>query len=199
LKLDSGPSRSKDVIEANARANILFLDACRSNPLARNLARAFGTRLASIGMGLAPPESSVGRLMSFPTQPGNVAINRIGRNSPFAGALVRHIQTTAESLGDMLIEVRNDVRKENETGSLGTLGVDWRSTLQSWRLRRCPRHRPRPCPRRRNRTEASRSAYVGLRRRRPSDLHRSRRTKGTVGGAVIEKAISEGLHHGGKL
>ena len=33
--------------------NILFLDACRDNPLARNLARAMGTRSTEIGRGLA--------------------------------------------------------------------------------------------------------------------------------------------------
>ena len=46
-------------MEREAKTNILFLDACRDNPLARNLARAMGTRSAEIGHGLAPVE--VGR------------------------------------------------------------------------------------------------------------------------------------------
>jgi uncharacterized caspase-like protein len=33
-------------MEREAKTNILFLDACRDNPLARNLARAMGTRSA---------------------------------------------------------------------------------------------------------------------------------------------------------
>ena len=66
---------------------MLFLDACRDNPLARNLARAMGTRSAEIGRGLAPVELGVGTLISFSTQPGNVALDGAGRNSPFAGAL----------------------------------------------------------------------------------------------------------------
>jgi len=37
-----------------------ILDACRDNPLARNLARAMGTRSAQIGRGLAAAESGVG-------------------------------------------------------------------------------------------------------------------------------------------
>ena len=42
------------VMETEANSNILFLDACRDNPLARNLARAMGTRSAEIGRGFAP-------------------------------------------------------------------------------------------------------------------------------------------------
>jgi hypothetical protein len=101
-------------MERTARTNILFLDACRNNPLARNLARAMGTRSADIGRGLAPVESGVGTLISFSTQPGNVALDGAGRNSPYASALVRHIAASSDSLSDLLIAVRNDVRKETE-------------------------------------------------------------------------------------
>ena len=44
-------------MEREAPTNIMFLDACRDNPLARNLARAMGTRSADIGRGLARPSS----------------------------------------------------------------------------------------------------------------------------------------------
>jgi hypothetical protein len=36
-------------MERETQTNIIFLDACRNNPLARNLARAMGTRSAAIG------------------------------------------------------------------------------------------------------------------------------------------------------
>jgi uncharacterized caspase-like protein len=101
-------------MERATTTNILFLDACRNNPLARNLARAMGTRSMEIGRGLAPVESGVGTLISFSTQPGNVALDGSGRNSPFAGALVRHIANSSDSLSDLLIAVRNDVRKETD-------------------------------------------------------------------------------------
>jgi hypothetical protein len=101
-------------MERAVPTNILFLDACRNNPLARNLARAMGTRSTEIGRGLAPVESGVGTLISFSTQPGNVALDGAGRNSPFAGALVRHLATSSDSLSDLLIAVRNDVRQETE-------------------------------------------------------------------------------------
>jgi Caspase domain len=101
-------------MERSTNTNILFLDACRDNPLARNLARAMGTRSSYVGRGLATIESGVGTLISFSTQPGNVALDGTGRNSPFAGSLVKHIASSADSLSDMLIAVRNDVRKETQ-------------------------------------------------------------------------------------
>jgi uncharacterized caspase-like protein len=97
------------IMERETKANVLFLDACRDNPLARNLARALGTRSAGIGRGLAPVESGEGTLISFSTQPGNVALDGAGRNSPFASALVKHIATPGEDLSTVLINVRNEV------------------------------------------------------------------------------------------
>jgi hypothetical protein len=101
-------------MEREAKTNVMFLDACRDNPLARNLARAMGTRSAEIGQGLAPAESGVGTLISFSTQPGNVALDGSGRNSPFAGALAKYVSTSNESLSDILIRVRKNVMKETQ-------------------------------------------------------------------------------------
>jgi hypothetical protein len=101
-------------MEREAPTNILFLDACRNNPLARNLARAMGTRSAEIGRGLAAVEAGVGTLISFSTQPGNVALDGIGRNSPFAGALVKRMWSSSDDLSALLIAVRNDVVRETQ-------------------------------------------------------------------------------------
>jgi len=97
------------VMERGTNSNIIILDACRDNPLARNLARALGTRSAAVGRGLAPMESGEGTLISFSTQPGNVALDGAGRNSPFAKALLKHINAPGEDLASILINVRNDV------------------------------------------------------------------------------------------
>ena len=102
------------VMERLANTNVLFLDACRDNPLARNLARAMGTRSTEIGRGLAQVESGVGTLISFSTQPGNVALDGAGRNSPFAGALVKHMSSSNDDLSAILIATRNDVMKETQ-------------------------------------------------------------------------------------
>jgi formylglycine-generating enzyme required for sulfatase activity len=97
------------IMEGEAKTNILFLDACRNNPLSRNLARALGTRAASIGKGLAPAESGVGTLISFSTQPGNVALDGTGRNSPYTGPLVEKIGKAGEDVLSVLTDVRNEV------------------------------------------------------------------------------------------
>jgi hypothetical protein len=101
-------------MERQTDTNILFLDACRDNPLSRNLARGLGTRSAAIGKGLAPVESGVGTLISFSTQPGNVALDGAGRNSPFASALVNHLGDANSDLSAILIAVRNDVMRDTQ-------------------------------------------------------------------------------------
>lgn len=99
-------------MEAETKTNIILLDACRDNPLSRNLARALGTRSSSIEKGLAQFEAGLGTLISFSTQPGNVALDGTGRNSPYTAALVKHIATPSESLISVLIRVRNEVIAE---------------------------------------------------------------------------------------
>jgi uncharacterized caspase-like protein len=101
-------------MEREAQTSILFFDACRDNPLARNLARAMGTRSTEIGLGLAPVQGGVGTLIGFSTQPGKVALDGKGRNSPFAGALVRQLGASNDDLSAILIAVRNDVMKETD-------------------------------------------------------------------------------------
>jgi uncharacterized caspase-like protein len=96
-------------MERETSTNILIMDACRDNPLARNLARALGTRSFQIGRGFAPVESGEGTLIGFSTQPGNVALDGTGRNSPYAAALLKHIATPGDDLPTILINVRNDV------------------------------------------------------------------------------------------
>jgi hypothetical protein len=54
-------------------------------------------------------ESSVGTLISFSTQPGNIALDGEGRNSPFTSALLKTIEIPGMPLGDVMIDVRNDV------------------------------------------------------------------------------------------
>jgi formylglycine-generating enzyme required for sulfatase activity len=97
------------IMERQTETNILFLDACRDNPLARNLARSMGTRSAEIGHGLARVEAGIGTLISFSTQPGNVALDGAGRNSPYTSALLRQLAAPKEDLSAILIDVRNDV------------------------------------------------------------------------------------------
>lgn len=96
------------------RTNLVILDACRNNPLLRNLAATMGSRSASVGQGLAAVETGIGTLIAYSTQPGNVALDGEGENSPFTGALVRHIETPGEDIGVVMRRVRQDVIQETD-------------------------------------------------------------------------------------
>jgi hypothetical protein len=98
-------------MEREAKTNLVLLDACRDNPLARNLARSMGTRAIQIGTGLAEVKTGIGTLIGFSTQPGNVAADGVGRNSPYAGALLKHIEKSSKDVSGILVDVRNDVLK----------------------------------------------------------------------------------------
>jgi uncharacterized caspase-like protein len=93
----------------NGKVSIVMLDACRDNPLARNLARSMGVRSDAFPRGLAPVQSGAGMFIAFSTQPGNVAYDGQGRNSPFAAALLRNIHTGGKGLNALMIDVRKDV------------------------------------------------------------------------------------------
>jgi caspase domain-containing protein len=105
-------------MEREAPTNILFFDACRDGPLPDSLARTAGTRSATIGRGLATVQGGAGTLISFSTQPGTIALDGKGRNSPYSAALARQLaasyEKSREDLGAMLIAIRNDVMKETD-------------------------------------------------------------------------------------
>jgi uncharacterized caspase-like protein len=96
-------------LEREGKTNIVFLDACRDNPLARNLARTMGTRSASIGRGLAQVQTGVGTFIAYSTQPGNVALDGTGRNSPFTAALAKGVKLPGRNLTALMIDVRREV------------------------------------------------------------------------------------------
>jgi uncharacterized caspase-like protein len=98
----------------DGKTSIVFLDACRNNPLSRNLARSMGTRGASVGQGLAEVQTGVGTFIAYSTQPGNVALDGNGRNSPFTQSLATHVTEPGKNLTSLMIEVRNDVLKTTD-------------------------------------------------------------------------------------
>jgi hypothetical protein len=96
-------------LEREGKTNVVFLDACRDNPLGRNLARSMGTRSTSVGQGLAQVQTGVGTFIACSTQPGNVALDGQGRNSPFTSALTKHIAEPGRNLTSVMVDVRKDV------------------------------------------------------------------------------------------
>ena len=97
-------------MEAEKRINLVFLDACRDNPFTRSLARSLGaSRSSAVGRGLAPIQRASGTLITYATEPGNVAADGEGRNSPFTAALLKHIRKPGIEIEQMMKLVRMDV------------------------------------------------------------------------------------------
>lgn len=100
-----------DQLERAPRTNLVFLDACRDNPLMQTLARAMGPSrsTASLSRGLARVDAGIGTLIAYATQPGNVALDGEGEHSPFATALLAHLDAPGLEVRQMLTRVRQDV------------------------------------------------------------------------------------------
>jgi uncharacterized caspase-like protein len=99
-------------MERQQSTNLVFLDACRDNPLLKNLARSMGaTRSATLSRGLARVSSGLGTMISYATAPDAVALDGKGRNSPYTTALLRHIERPGIDVANMMISVRQDVVK----------------------------------------------------------------------------------------
>jgi hypothetical protein len=104
-------------MESKAPVNLVFLDACRNNPLADGLRLSLAAtkRSAALGRGLARIEPT-GRdtLIAFAAAPGQVAVDGQGRNSPFTGSLLQHLDKPGLEVSVMLKEVAADVRRETQ-------------------------------------------------------------------------------------
>jgi hypothetical protein len=102
------------LMESKASVNLVFLDACRNNPLAENLRRGLEVtkRSANLGRGLARIEpTSRDTLIAFAAAPGQVANDGDDRNSPFTTSLLRNIPRPSVEVSVMLKEVSADVRR----------------------------------------------------------------------------------------
>ena len=85
------------------KTKLVFLDACRDNPLMQTASR-------SVSRGLAPINVSEGTLISYSTKDGQVAQDGDGKNSPFTTALLQHLGDP-DDIAVVLRKVREDVLK----------------------------------------------------------------------------------------
>lgn len=89
-----------------ARTRLVFLDACRDNPLSRSLTTVVRGTVA----GLAPVDVVSGTLVAYATKDGSVASDGTGRHSPYTAALLQHLDA-AEDIAVVLRRVRETVLK----------------------------------------------------------------------------------------
>ncbi len=98
-------------LSRSTKTRIVILDACRNNPFAEKLAAAPATRSAGLGQGLARVYAGVGSFIAYSTQPGNVALDGQGENSPFTEALLRHMTVPGADVHAVMRRVRGDVQR----------------------------------------------------------------------------------------
>jgi formylglycine-generating enzyme required for sulfatase activity len=90
------------------RLNLVFLDACRDNPLSNR-----GFKSGKTELGLAPMQAPSGSLIAYATGANRTALDGRGqRNSPYAQHLKQEILKPGVSIFDMLTNVRVAVKKE---------------------------------------------------------------------------------------
>jgi uncharacterized caspase-like protein len=89
---------------AGTRLNLVMLDACRNNPFA-------GRGLRAAGGGLAQMQAPEGTLISFATQPGNVAQDGADGNSPYTKVLAEIIKTPGLDVFQTFNQVGLKVKK----------------------------------------------------------------------------------------
>ncbi|RWE57121.1 MAG: hypothetical protein E5W09_14095 [Mesorhizobium sp.] len=108
-------------LPAEPAIGVIILDACRDNPLARTLAASMPkSRSASFGTGLAPIEAKSdglgtgGILIAYATDPGAIAFDGNGVNSPYSAALARHLTEPGVEIQSALTRVRGQVTETTQ-------------------------------------------------------------------------------------
>jgi uncharacterized caspase-like protein len=99
-------------MEASAKVSLVFLDACRNNPLADALHASLGSkgRSAELGRGLARVSGSrPDTMIVFATAPGSIAADGAGRNSPFTQAMLRYLPAPGIEIETMMKRVTSAV------------------------------------------------------------------------------------------
>jgi uncharacterized caspase-like protein len=130
VPVNANPAREADVLfqmvdtshviaameGSGTRLNLLILDACRNNP--------FGGRgLRAAEGGLAQMRAPEGTLISYATQPGNVALDGAGGNSPYTKALSQTIRKPGLNIFETFNEVGLEVMR-----ATGNAQQPWVST-----------------------------------------------------------------------
>lgn len=104
-----------ELMERQSDIALIFIDACRNNPLADRLKLTDGATRSAPLKGLAPIESAgAGTMVAFAAMPGKVAYDGAERNSPFTSALIEHLATPELEIGTAFKRVIRAVREKTD-------------------------------------------------------------------------------------
>jgi uncharacterized caspase-like protein/TPR repeat protein len=99
-------------MQANSKVQLVYLDSCRNNPFpSSSFLLGSDKQLAVAGVGLAPQNSTLGNLIAFSTQPGAVAVDGSGDNSPFTESMVKQSFRLGVDVQAALEKVTQEVRE----------------------------------------------------------------------------------------
>lgn len=101
--------------KSSSKRNVIVFDACRNNELKKDV------RSTTRGLAITQkrlPES----MIIYSTSPGEVAIDGVGRNSPFAESFIKNIVSPNLSITTLVMKLTKDV-KDNALGQ-----TPWRSS-----------------------------------------------------------------------
>ncbi len=97
-------------MQSNSQAQLIYLDACRDNPFNdRAFLLGVDEKEKPAGKGLAEQKSSIGSLIAYATEPGKVALDGAGDNSPFTSAVIKHSFSQNIDVQSALMEVTAEV------------------------------------------------------------------------------------------
>ncbi len=97
-------------MKSNSKLQLVFLDSCRNNPFpASSFLVGPEKQLLVAGVGLAAQEGTLGSLVAFSTQPGAVAIDGQGDQSPFTASMVSHTFKLGIDVKTAMAQVTEDV------------------------------------------------------------------------------------------
>ena len=95
-------------LNAARKLRIVVLDACRNNPfIARMVMNRVSTR--AVARGLSAVEPAHGEVVFYAARDGSTALDGKGGNSPFASALVKHMDEDGVELGRFFRRVTSTV------------------------------------------------------------------------------------------
>ena len=119
-----------DALQSRAKATLVFLDACRDNPMAEggpsglsvSTGRGVAQLAAPSAAGAAPAAPSAtaspaavqarGLMVAYATSPNATALDGSGELSPFTGAFVRTVGTSGYSIQRIMSDVTRSVGEE---------------------------------------------------------------------------------------
>ena len=100
----------KSLMQSVGRVSVLgmvILDASRSNPFAARMQHTAQTRAVDRGLARVEPAQNV--LVAYASKDGTTNEDRSGRNSPYAAALLRYLESPGVDISFMFRKVRDDV------------------------------------------------------------------------------------------